>query len=232
MPMDDSTNVFEFEGRPSDSPFVEAVWSTRSLDDGSFVSTAETHWEMVVSRYQGELTITMRGPETQAKRAPFNKDTEYFGIVFKHGSFMPHLPVSQLVNENVNLPSAVNGRFWLNSAAWELPTLDTVDEFIAHLVRQELLIFDPLVLDVLAKRPLDLSPRTIQRRFLRATGITQGTFEQIERAKQATTLLQQGLPIVEATFEVGYADQPHLTRSLKRFIGFTPAQIYQSDSVE
>ncbi|MCB8979215.1 MAG: helix-turn-helix domain-containing protein [Ardenticatenaceae bacterium] len=230
--MDDSTNVFEFEGRPSDSPFVEAVWSTRSLDDGSFVSTAETHWEMVVSRYQGELTITMRGPETQAKRAPFNKDTEYFGIVFKHGSFMPHLPVSQLVNENVNLPSAVNGRFWLNSAAWELPTLDTVDDFIAHLVRQELLIFDPLVQAVLAKRPLDLSPRTIQRRFLRATGITQGTFEQIERAKQATTLLQQGTPIVEATFEAGYADQPHLTRSLKRFIGFTPAQIYQSDSVE
>ena len=227
--MDDNHSVFEFEGRPAASPLVQAVWRTRSLDDGSFVSTAETHWEMVIARHQGELVITMRGPETQAKRAPFAKDTEYFGIVFKHGAFLPHLPVSKLVDENVSLPTAANGRFWLHSAAWELPTLETVDEFIAQLVREDLLVFDPVVEAVLAKRPLDLSPRTIQRRFLRATGITQGTFEQIERAKQATTMLQQGIPIVEATFEAGYADQPHLTRSLKRFIGFTPAQIYQPE---
>jgi len=232
MPIEDSTSVFDFENKPTDSPLVESVWRTRSLNDGSFVSTAETYWEMVVSRYQGELIITMRGPETQAKRAPFAKDTEFLGIVFKHGAFMPHLPVSKLVNEDVNLPKAANGRFWLHSAAWELPTLDTVDDFIARLVHEEVLVFDPVVEAVLENRPLDISLRTVQRRFLRATGITRGTFDQIERAKQATTLLQQGTPIADATFQAGYADQPHLTRSLKRFIGFTPAQIYQPDPTD
>ena len=96
--MDDNHSVFEFEGRPAASPLVEAVWRTRSLDDGSFVSTAETHWEMVISRHRGKLAITMRGPETQAKRAPFAKDTEYFGIVFKHGAYLPqrrNRPISQ-----------------------------------------------------------------------------------------------------------------------------------------
>jgi AraC-like DNA-binding protein len=230
MPMDDSSSVFDFEGRPSASPLVEAVWRTRSLDDGSFMSTAETNWEMVIARYQGEVSITLRGPETQAKRAFFHKETEFFGIVFKHGAFMPRLPVSQLVNEDVNLPVAANGRFWLHRSLWELPTLETVDDFITRLVQQELLIFDPLVRAVLANRPLDISSRTVQRRFLRATGLTRGTFEQIERAKQATTLLQKGSSIADATLVAGYADQPHLTRSLKRFIGFTPAQIYRADS--
>jgi AraC-like DNA-binding protein len=229
MPMEDSTSVFDFEDSPSDSPLVEAVWSTRSLADGSFVSTAETHWEMVMSRWQGELTFTLRGPETQARRVPFDKGTEFFGIVFKHGAFMPHLPVRRLVNEDVNLPTAGNGRFWLHSTAWELPSFETVDTFVARLVREELLVFEPVVQAVLEKRPLALSPRTVQRRFLHATGLTQGTFDQIERAKQATTLLQQGTPIADATFAAGYADQPHLTRSLKRFIGFTPAQIYRPD---
>jgi methylphosphotriester-DNA--protein-cysteine methyltransferase len=65
----------------------------------------------------------------------------------------------------------------------------------------------------------------VQRRFLQATGLTQGTVFQIERARYATTLLKQGVSILDSVELAGYADQPHLTRSLKRYIGQTPAQI-------
>ncbi len=227
--MEDSKKVFNFEIRVPDSAYIESVWRTQSQDAGAFISTAETHWEMVVTRYKGELTITMRGPETEAKPAPFPKDAEFFGIVFKHGTFMPHLPVSKLVNEHVNLPQAANNAFWLHSAAWELPTFENADGFINRLVREEMLVFDPVVEAVLKNRPLDMSLRTVQRRFLRATGLTRGTFEQIERAQQAATLLQKGTSIAEAIFQAGYADQPHLTRSLKRYVGHTPGQILQSE---
>jgi methylphosphotriester-DNA--protein-cysteine methyltransferase len=73
---------------------------------------------------------------------------------------------------------------------------------------------------------------TIQRRFLRATGVTQATVRQIERARYATLLLQQGTSILDATYEAGYFDQPHLTRSLKHFIGQTPAQIQEKSRPE
>jgi AraC-like DNA-binding protein len=33
--------------------------------------------------------------------------------------------------------------------------------------------------------------------------------------------------IGDVVYQAGYADQPHLTRSLKRFIGYTPAQLAQ-----
>jgi methylphosphotriester-DNA--protein-cysteine methyltransferase len=71
----------------------------------------------------------------------------------------------------------------------------------------------------------DLSLRTAQRHFLRTTGLTHSAVRQIERARYATTLLQQGLSILDVVYEAGYYDQPHLTRALKQLIGLTPAQI-------
>jgi hypothetical protein len=38
-------------------------------------------------------------------------------------------------------------------------------------------------------------------------------------------MLRQGLPILDTVEEAGYFDQPHLTRSLKQFVGRTPAEI-------
>lgn len=57
------------EERLSDSPFVERVWRSRSDDGGSFISSAQSHWEMVVTKYQDRTTLTVRGPETRATPA-------------------------------------------------------------------------------------------------------------------------------------------------------------------
>ena len=76
------------------------------------------------------------------------------------------------------------------------------------------------------------SLRTVQRRFLQATGLILNDFHQIERARHATSLLKQGLPIIDTVYEAGYFDQPHLTRSLKHFIGLTPAQVADQNRSE
>jgi len=77
----------------------------------------------------------------------------------------------------------------------------------------------------LARRPGELSLRSVQRHFLRSTGVTYATFRQIERARYATILLREGVSILDVVSRLGYFDQAHLTRSLKRFIGETPAKI-------
>jgi AraC-like DNA-binding protein len=51
---------------------------------------------------------------------------------------------------------------------------------------------------------------------------------QIQRAESAVELLSRGVTAVDAVHQVGYADQSHLTRSLKRFFGQTPSQIAAS----
>jgi methylphosphotriester-DNA--protein-cysteine methyltransferase len=69
--------------------------------------------------------------------------------------------------------------------------------------------------------------RSAQRHFQRSTGITYATFRQIERARYATSLLREGVSIFDVVVGAGYFDQAHLTRSLRHFIGETPAKIIQ-----
>jgi hypothetical protein len=218
--------LFNFKERLSDSPFVERIWHSYTERTGPFLSIATSHWEMVVSKYHGHTVVTVRGPET--KITPFDvtfTGGEYFGIIFKHGTVLPYLPVDAIVDGDVDLPDASSKSFWLNGFAWQFPTYENADTFVDRLVREGLLVRDPIVQSTLRGEPQELSPRSIQRRFVQATGLTQGVLRQIDRARQATILLQEGVSILDTVDRIGYADQAHLTRSLKYFIGKTPTQI-------
>jgi hypothetical protein len=225
--------IFSFDERLSDSPFVERIWCAQSERTGDFLSVAASWWEIVVSKYQGQTTITVRGPET--KVTPMQVTLlggEFFGIIFKHGAFMPHFPVGDLVDRDLDLPDASGKAFWLNGSAWQFPNYENADTFVQRLVRDQLLVCDPIIEPVLRGEPQELSPRSIQRRFVQATGLTQGSIRKIERARQATMLLQQGVSILDTVEQAGYSDQAHLTRALKSMIGKTPAQIIHKSEPE
>jgi AraC-like DNA-binding protein len=225
--------IFTFEERLSDSPFVERIWRAQSERTGSFLSVAASHWEIVVSQYQGQTAVTVRGPETRVTPLDVTLvGAEFFGVIFKLGTLMPYLPASALVDGDVDLPDASGKSFWLNGSAWQIPGYENADTFVERLVREALLIHDPIVESVLRGEPLELSPRSVQRRFIRATGLTQGMIRQIERARYATILLQEGVSISDTVDLAGYTDQPHLTRALKYFIGKTPANIIQKSEPE
>lgn len=211
-----------------ESPFIQAIYQARSVGGGSFTSTAVSNWEMVVTKQKGKIMISLRGPETKALPAPIPKDAEFLGIIFKHGTFMPQLPGSKLVDNEIHIPETVKNSFQLFGDVWEFPSFENVDVFVNRLVRNDLLIHDSMVGDVLNGKMRDLSLRSVQRRFIQVTGLTYKTIRQIERARQAAALLQKGVPISETTYQTGYFDQAHLTNSLRRFYGQTPVQIIKS----
>jgi AraC-like DNA-binding protein len=142
---------------------------------------------------------------------------------------MPHLPLKGFVDVEMLLPDATSQSFWLKSSAWQFPDFENVETFVDRLVHDDLLVCDPVVTAVLQDQPHDLSPRTIRHRFLQATGMTRNQIYQIERAQRAAFLLNQGVSILDTAYELGYFDQPHLTRALKQWVGYTPAQLYRSD---
>ena len=225
--------LFNFEERLSDSPFVERIWRAQTERTGPFLSIATSHWEMVISKYHGNIAVTVRGPET--KVTPFEvtfTGGEYVGIIFKHGTVLPYLPVEAIVDGDVDLPDASSKSFWLNGFAWQFPTYENADTFVDRLVRKDSLTHDPIIQSALRSEPLDLSLRSVQRRFIQATGLTQGALRQIERARRATLFLQQGISILDTVDLTGYADQAHMTRSLKHLIGKTPAQIINKSEPE
>jgi len=180
---------------------------------------------MVISKVDGEITCTWRGPETHPSVAQCPPDGEWLGIQFKNGVFMPHLQTDVLVNDAITFPQAAVNSFWLQGSGWEIPNFDNIETFVTRLINDELLVHDSLIASALKGQATDVSPRTLERRFVRSTGLTHGTISQIERAAWATTLLRRGTSILDTVELAGYADQPHLTRSLKRFIGQTPTRL-------
>jgi len=125
----------------------------------------------------------------------------------------------------ITLPEAADHSFWLGSSAWRFPNYENADTFVNRLVREDLLMCDPVVNAINQGKSPTMSLRTVQYRVLRSTGLSQRTIRQIERARYAATLLKQGVSILDTVYMGGYSDQPHLTRSLKHFIGHTPAEI-------
>jgi len=216
--------AFEYD-RPSDAPFVEMVWTTQTIGGGSFISSASSKLEFVFTKQQDNITLSVRGPETLASTAPVPEDADFLGITFKHGTFIPHLPAADLINGGIHLAQSNNRTFQLQGSAWEFPTFENIDTFVTRLVRQGLIAHEPIVEAALKGQLKNISERSVQRRFIRATGIPHATIYQIERARKAMALLKQGHSILDTVDEAGYSDQPHLTRSLKHFIGQTPAQI-------
>jgi len=220
-----------FEDRPSDSPLVERVWRSHSERSGRFHSMASCNWGMVVTRLRGETHFTVRGPETMATIADCPAEGDWVGVHFRLGTYMPSFPTGRLRNRNdVTLPSASSRTFHLSGSAWEYPTYENIDTFVQRLVKRGLIVSDPHVaaaLDAVAHPDASRhgSVRTAQRRVMNATGLTCAAIRQIERARRATELLQRGATILEVTHDLGYFDQAHLTRSLTRFIGQTPAQV-------
>lgn len=214
------------EDRPSDSPFVERIWRCHSEGSAPFLSIAASRYELVVSRLAGNVTLTVRGPETRA--TPVGDcpgEGQWLGILLKLGVFLPHLPARMLVDAEVHLPTVAHEAFWFSGCSWPFPDYANADTFVEWLVRRGLLVREPVVEAVVQGAVQDRDPRTIQRRFLHATGLTQSAVRQIERARYATQLLQQGVSILDTVEYAGYFDQPHLTRSLRYFVGQTPAQI-------
>jgi hypothetical protein len=82
-----------FDGqRASDSPFVEQIWCSHSEGAHPFLSIAVSRLELVVSKLHGKITLTVRGPETQATPVGDSPaEGEWFGIVLKPGAFSPPL---------------------------------------------------------------------------------------------------------------------------------------------
>ena len=155
---------------------------------------------------------------------------EWFGILFKLGTFMPLMRSSDLRDRNdVTLPNATRRSFWLNGSAWDFPDFENAETFVKHLVRGGLIVADRTVDGALRGELQKISARTEQRHLLQVTGLTLGTICQIERARRATLLLKRGIPIGDVVHETGYYDQAHLTRSLQRFIGQSPARIARGE---
>ncbi|RDV43364.1 AraC family transcriptional regulator [Leifsonia sp. ku-ls] len=213
----EGAGALRFQHRPSESRLIERVWRSRSRDTTTMTSVARAQWDVVFWEGPDGRHAGVQGPESTASQAPVPAGAAFLGVRLALGTFLPALPTVGLVDRFVELP--LDGR-WLHlgGARLPVPRYEDAEAFVALLVRQELL----LVADA---HDGSVSERTRQRRHRAATGLPQGTVRQIERAHDAALRLQAGEAPASVAQDAGYFDQPHLARSLRRFIGPTASEL-------
>ncbi len=226
--------IVENENRPSDSPYVERVYRSEGLSPATRMhSVANAHWELAVWEAGGRVHVAVRGPETKPTAVVVTTEASHFGIVFAHGTAMPHLPVARLVDSAVLAPHVTSDTLVLRGEEWRLPSFDNAEDFVDRLVRTGVLVRDPLVADVVAGDEAPrLGARSVQRRVVGTTGLTLAAIRQIERARSAAVLLGEGVAPLNVVHRLGYYDQPHLARSLARFMGRTATELRQPNVEE
>ena len=91
-------------------------------------------------------------------------------------------------------------------------------------------IDENISLDTLANN-CNLSKYHFLRVFKKELGLTPHSFIINERLNRANNLIQKGLPISEASIQVGFNDQSHFTRNFKKYFGYTPTLLQKNSNI-
>lgn len=211
--------------RPSDSPWVSSVWTAQSSDIDEMTSVASETWGLVFWRRGRSAFAAVTGPETRTGSAPVPEDAEFVGVQLALGTSLRMIATSRLVDTGLELPDATAQRFQLGSDRLPTPAADDAEALVERLVRAGAITRDPLVVLAARGEATSATSRTIERRFRSATGLTRGTTDQIVRARMAAELLTAGENAIDVVAAIGYYDEPHLARALRRYVGRTAGEL-------
>ena len=221
---------FLYEEKASSSPFVDVVWHTVDMSDGTYLAAADACWDLIFTRHASGSRVLISGPSSRPTVVPYRAGNRNVGVRFTRGTYFTHVEPHSMCDRTVPLSVPDPAHFELGGRTWAMPEYDAVDDLLDAFDRRRLLAHDSVIEAALHDRAVpSVSPRTVERHFTRITGCSRRQVRQIDRAREAAARLRTGEAIADVAYELGYADQSHLTRDVKRLTGYTPAQSQHRD---
>ncbi len=207
------------KSRKSVHPFVETIWQSTNITDGTYLATPDRSWDLITMIHKdGTRQMMLAGQATKPMQVPYLAGTSSVVISFAPSTYLPSYPSDTLIDSFEMLPVPDNEHFELAGHIFPFPTFEDAETLVEQMTEKGILKNDPVV----GGEQLAHSDRTAQRHFTSTTGMSRKSLEQIERAQRAVSLLQKGKRPADAAADSGYSDQPHLTKSLKKIMGVSP----------
>jgi AraC-like DNA-binding protein len=214
-----------YEQTPSRHPAIRSVWRAYVDEPGSYLLDANEFWGISFVRHvYGDVSAELAGPTVHAHWTDSVRGETYWGIELEAHVFVPGVEKAAVLGATIPLP-VTGSRVEIAGHLVPVPSHDDLETFVDDLLSAGALIADEYVQRALGGDDRGFAPRTWQRRFRSVTGLSPKQVQQLHRARHAYVLLQSGLPAAEAAIAAGFADQSHLTRSLRRIRDETPARI-------
>lgn len=217
-----------WEERCSECPEIRTVWRAFADESGEYTDDATEHWGLsFIRRPDGSLGAELAGPRVERKHITGNAGESYWGVELAAHVVIPGVDKGLLRGEISQL-EVESGEVVLAGRRYPIPEWAGLESFVQSLLADGVLVADADIRRALDGNSVGLSQRSWQRRFRAVTGLRRKEIERLERARRAYVLLSEGLTPGEVALAVGYADQAHLTRELRRIRGETPARILAS----
>jgi AraC-like DNA-binding protein len=220
---------FLYEEKASASPYVDVIWQTIDQTDGTYLAAADACWDLVFTTTSTWTRVLLSGPSSRPTPVPYQAGNRNIGVRFTHGTYFTHVEPHSMCDRTIALPMRDRHTFELADRPWPMPAYTEVDQLIDAFDTAGVLAHDAVIDAALRGLETAVSPRSVQRHFTRITGLSPQHVRQISRAREAVARLRTGEAIAEVAYELGYADQSHLTRDVKRLTGYTPGESRRRD---
>jgi AraC-like DNA-binding protein len=217
--------VQKHTSRRSSHPWIDTVWQTVCLSDGLYSATPDGSWDLIRSiAPDGRSMVFLSGQATEPVEVPY-QDGESSVVI----SFAAHVYLAQdrepRVGPEIRILPVRDAVFELDGVDLPLPTFENVEPLVDTMIAAGLLLSNDLVARAFGERPKAASPRSVQQHFKQTTGITQKSFQMIRRAQEAVRRLKAGEAPAGVAVDLGYTDQPHMIKSIKKIMGALPSNL-------
>jgi len=211
--------------RSSSHPFIDVVWQTECLTDGLYRATPDGSWDLIRSiAPDGTSVVFLSGQATQPVEVPYVAGESSVVI-----SLAAHVYLwgddKARTGAELRWLEVRGDTFVLDSLVLPLPTFENAEQIVTAIAEGGLFCSDEIVAGAFSPSPRAASRRSIQQHFKRTTGITRKDFEVIRRAQEAVRRLQRGEPAAAVAADLGFTDQSHMIKSLKKTMGVLPSNL-------
>lgn len=194
---------------------VDRLWHMQEKEDGMYPLYATVQWGIVFSRIDAKNKVTLIGPRLKPEQIRYTTGEYFIGIVFHGDTELRGIDKIEMLNKVEPLQVVDQNTFIIANEAFSIPTYETLDKLAHDLVERNIISAAPIAAS---------SYRDTQRKFKKHIGLSPKQIKQASRVEQAIDLLSKQQAISAVALQTGFADQAHMTRDFKKFVGLTPSE--------
>jgi len=205
---------FSYTSKPAYSEFALAEWDFHSAVESKSLVIPDGCRDIIVSKK----------PDSKPTYFISDLSASAFSVVSSPGSHMRGIRLQPGVQINAH---KLNAWLCVNNSE-EIFHQDQLDEF-CYRSAGVAEVLDCIASDVFsiscAAKQLGKSTRSLQRVLSAETGTTPGFWLALSRARKTARALFESSELSSVAFDLGFADQAHMSREMKRWFNLTPTQI-------
>jgi len=202
---------------------ITSVWAIRAAVMMQRIVPADPCVSIILVQSDASAEVIIRGPETAPRSEILLPGYTWIGIRLHPGVQLKDFPTRQLTDSFRILPADSNGQFQFEGTLLQFPSFSNAQELIKQM--HDLGYISGKALNSQESPQKVMSSKSYSRFVKRSTGLAPYKLYQLQRMSEALRLLRQGTPAVTVASELGFADQAHLTRAAKQFLGYTPNEL-------